>query len=189
VVAPEPESVVLTKTRKHKVTYTVNWSKVKPGTFIRVNRNGFEWVCVYHAENHFSREGVNYSSLNAFGVAHLKYLKSKGHIPPNSECTLNVWGVAKYKTPSGTWEMLDPIVRTKKHINQAVMPVEMDNEFLEFKYAGVKYMRIGIPCPNGNHLWASGDLWASNKGQKGIYIGCLQDNGSIDISVTEPEFI
>ena len=64
---------------------------------------------------------------------------------------------------------------------------EEENEFLPFKHAGANYMRLGISRADGKHLWATGDLWASKKGTKGDYIGCLQDDGSIDKTAEEPE--
>jgi hypothetical protein len=61
-------------------------------------------------------------------------------------------------------------------------------ELLPFKYAGANYLRIGISRSDNNHLWVTGDLWASNKGNKGTYIGCLSaDSKSIDRNAVEPE--
>lgn len=68
-----------------------------------------------------------------------------------------------------------------------IAEAEDENEFLPFKHAGANYMRLGIQRADGKHLWATGDLWASKKGQKGDYIGCLQDDGSIDKNAEEPE--
>jgi hypothetical protein len=64
---------------------------------------------------------------------------------------------------------------------------EVDNEYLPFKLAGANYLRLGIKRTDNNHLWATGDLWASKKGAKGPYIGCLQENGTIDKDAEEPE--
>lgn len=64
---------------------------------------------------------------------------------------------------------------------------DSDPELLGFKHAGTNYVRLGIKRTDGNHLWASGDLWASKKGNKGAYIGCLQDDGTIDKTAEEPE--
>ena len=64
---------------------------------------------------------------------------------------------------------------------------DSDPELLAFKHAGTNYLRLGIKRAEGNHLWASGDLWASKKGQKGAYIGCLQEDGKIDKDAEEPE--
>jgi len=63
---------------------------------------------------------------------------------------------------------------------------EEENEFIPFKHSATNYLRLGIKREDGNHLWASGDLWASKKGQKGAYIGCLQADGTIDKTAEEP---
>ena len=65
---------------------------------------------------------------------------------------------------------------------------EEGDEHLPFKYGGANYLRVGTRRADGNHIWATGDLWASNKGLRGKYIGCLTDDGkSIDRTATEPE--
>jgi len=51
-----------------------------------------------------------------------------------------------------------------------------------FKQDGVKYLRL---CSSEGE-WLSGDLWLSNKGAKGDYYGCLQDDGSIDTDAEAP---
>ena len=66
-------------------------------------------------------------------------------------------------------------------------PEEADDEFIPFTLAGKKYVRLGQRRTDGNHIWASGDLWESKKGQKGPYVGVLQDDGKIDNSAEEPE--
>ena len=63
---------------------------------------------------------------------------------------------------------------------------EEENEFIPFKHSATNYLRLGIKREDGDHLWASGDLWASKKGQKGAYIGCLQADGTIDKTAEEP---
>ena len=64
---------------------------------------------------------------------------------------------------------------------------EPETELLAFTLGKVKYLRPGVRRADGNHLWASGDLWESVKGAKGDYAGCLQDDGSIDASAEEPD--
>ena len=66
-------------------------------------------------------------------------------------------------------------------------PEEADDEFIPFTLAGKKYVRLGQRRTDGNHICASGDLWESKKGQKGPYVGVLQDDGKIDNSAEEPE--
>lgn len=66
-------------------------------------------------------------------------------------------------------------------------PVEDDDpEFLAFKHSGKTYLRLGAKREDGNHLWATGHLWESKKGAKGTYVGCLQDDGTIDSTEEEP---
>jgi hypothetical protein len=64
---------------------------------------------------------------------------------------------------------------------------EAETELLPFSLGKVKYLRPGIRRADGNHLWSTGDLWENNKGAKGDYVGCLQDDGNIDASAEEPE--
>jgi hypothetical protein len=64
---------------------------------------------------------------------------------------------------------------------------EAENEYIPFTLAGKKYVRLGERRTDGNHIWASGDLWENKKGQKGPYVGVLQDDGKIDNTATEPE--
>ena len=64
---------------------------------------------------------------------------------------------------------------------------EADDEFIPFTLGGKKYVRLGQRRTDGNHIWASGDLWESKKGQKGPYVGVLQDDGKIDNTAEEPE--
>jgi len=59
-------------------------------------------------------------------------------------------------------------------------------EFLPFKFGGVPYLRLGTKREDGNHLWATGDLWASKKGAKGSYVGCITESGEIDTDAEEP---
>jgi hypothetical protein len=64
---------------------------------------------------------------------------------------------------------------------------EVDNEYIPFTLAGKKYIRLGERRTDGNHIWASGDLWENKKGSKGPYVGVLQDDGKIDNTATEPD--
>jgi hypothetical protein len=73
-------------------------------------------------------------------------------------------------------------------------PVEADeDEFLPFTHkdtiskVSTKYIRMGQRRPDGNHIWASTDLWLSVKGAKGAYKGQLLPDGTIDTTVEEPE--
>jgi hypothetical protein len=59
-------------------------------------------------------------------------------------------------------------------------------EFLPFKFGGLPYLRLGTKREDGNHLWATGDLWASKKGVKGAYVGCITESGEIDTDAEEP---
>jgi len=68
---------------------------------------------------------------------------------------------------------------------------EPENEYIPFTLSGKKYVRLGERRTDGNHIWASGDLWENKKGQKGPYVGVLQDmpdgSSKIDTTATEPE--
>jgi hypothetical protein len=59
-------------------------------------------------------------------------------------------------------------------------------EFLPFKFGGLQYLRLGTKREDGNHLWATGDLWSSKKGAKGPYVGCMTESGEIDTDAEEP---
>ena len=59
-------------------------------------------------------------------------------------------------------------------------------EFLPFKFGGLPYLRLGTKRDDGNHLWATGDLWANRKGVKGAYVGCIMESGEIDTDAEEP---
>jgi hypothetical protein len=73
---------------------------------------------------------------------------------------------------------------------EVVAPVEVADEdapeFLPFKFGGLPYLRLGTKREDGNHLWATGDLWASKKGVKGAYVGCITESGEIDTDADEP---
>jgi hypothetical protein len=66
---------------------------------------------------------------------------------------------------------------------------EMENIPFTHTVNGVakKYIRLGERRTDGNHIWASADLWENKKGQRGSYVGVLQDDGKIDNTATEPD--
>jgi hypothetical protein len=83
-----------------------------------------------------------------------------------------------------------PVKKAQKAITTAVTtPIEskIPEEMLPFTMDGVTYIRKGYQRPDGNHLWTSGYLWASNKGAKGAYVGQIQTNGLIDKTMSEPQ--
>ena len=81
-----------------------------------------------------------------------------------------------------------PVAEPKpKPVSEPVEEDDGENEFLAFKKDGTNYMRLGIRREDGNHVWATGDLWASKKGTKGNYIGCLGEDGIIDTDAEEPQ--
>jgi hypothetical protein len=65
---------------------------------------------------------------------------------------------------------------------------EEDVELLPFKIGGRTYLRPGFSRSDGKSVWATGDLWESNKGLRGDWAGSLQEDGSIDMDAEEPEF-
>jgi len=79
-----------------------------------------------------------------------------------------------------------PLPESPKEVEGEVEE-EVEGEYIPFTLAGKKYVRFGERRTDGNHIWASGDLWESKKGQKGPYVGILQDDGKIDNTATEPE--
>ena len=60
-------------------------------------------------------------------------------------------------------------------------------EFIPFQLDKAKFLRLGSRRPDGSVIWETGDLWESNKGARGDYVGCLSEDGSIDASAEEPE--
>ena len=60
-------------------------------------------------------------------------------------------------------------------------------ELLPFTLGKAKYLRVGTRRGDGSVVWNSGDLWESKKGARGDYVGCLQEDGSIDASAEEPD--
>jgi len=79
-----------------------------------------------------------------------------------------------------------PLPESPKEVEE-----EPENEYIPFTLSGKKYVRLGERRTDGNHIWASGDLWENKKGQKGPYIGVLQDmpdgSSKIDTTATEPD--
>ena len=75
----------------------------------------------------------------------------------------------------------------EKELQDRTVSSKYPPEFIPFTLAGKKYVRLGQRRTDGNHIWASGDLWESKKGQKGSYVGVLQDDGKIDNTAEEPE--
>jgi len=89
-------------------------------------------------------------------------------------------------TPAAT----KPVKKAKKAITTDVVtlaPVSQVTELLPFAMGSDTYLRHGVQRPDGNHLWTSGHLWASNKGAKGKYIGEIADDGTVNKSATEPK--
>jgi hypothetical protein len=60
-------------------------------------------------------------------------------------------------------------------------------ELLPFKLGGRSYLRPGVLRDGGITSWATGDLWESKKGLKGVWAGVLQEDGTIDLNADEPE--
>jgi hypothetical protein len=61
-------------------------------------------------------------------------------------------------------------------------------ELLPFKIGGRTYLRPGSSVAGSAPIWATGDLWESNKGLRGDWAGALQEDGSIDMDAEEPDF-
>ena len=66
---------------------------------------------------------------------------------------------------------------------------EAEPEQLPFKHNGVTYIRIGVAKADGNHEWASTDLWHSKKGARAGYAGELMEDGSINEDAEEPALV
>lgn len=95
--------------------------------------------------------------------------------------------VAKPKKAVKKVAKKEPIVEPVAVISSNTSVAEEDEpEMLPFKHNNTTYIRLGNKREDGTFLWATGDLWASKKGAKGAYIGCLQDDGSIDADAQEP---
>jgi hypothetical protein len=75
----------------------------------------------------------------------------------------------------------------------AAVPAEADAEAgpeeLPFKHNGVTYIRVGIQKADGNHEWASTDIWHSKKGKRASYAGELMEDGSINEDAEEPSLV
>jgi hypothetical protein len=84
-----------------------------------------------------------------------------------------------------------PAPKAPEPLPESPKEEEADDEFIPFTLAGKKYVRLGQRRTDGNHIWASGDLWESKKGQKGDWVGVLQEmpdgSSKIDNSGEEPE--
>jgi len=80
----------------------------------------------------------------------------------------------------------EPIVAPIAVVSVVVAEEDDAPEPIPFKHGGMTYMRLGSKREDGNHLWATADLWANKKGIKGDYVGFLQDDGSIDTDALEP---
>ena len=59
-------------------------------------------------------------------------------------------------------------------------------EELPFKLGVQTFIRLGTSKPDGNHIWASTDLWMNKKGKRGAYAGELMEDGSINADAEEP---
>jgi len=73
----------------------------------------------------------------------------------------------------------------------AANPFDEDDaevELLPFKIGGRTYLRPGSKYEGVDAIWATGDLWESNKGLRGDWAGALQEDGSIDMDAEEPDF-
>ena len=93
------------------------------------------------------------------------------------------------KKPKKATKKAEPIVEPAViSSNASVASAEDDEgaELIPFKHGGVTYMRLGSKREDGNHLWATTDLWANKKGLKGAYIGTLLEDGSVDTDALEP---
>ena len=88
-------------------------------------------------------------------------------------------------------EVVAPVALPLPESPKEVEEEEVDNEYIPFTLAGKKYVRFGERRTDGNHIWASGDLWENKKGSKGPYVGVLQEmpdgSSKIDNTATEPE--
>ncbi len=109
-------------------------------------------------------------------------------VPVPSAAPVTVPVPSAVPVPSGSPKK--PVKKAQKAITTAVTtPTQskFPEEMLPFTVNGVTYIRKGYQRPDGNHLWTSGYLWASNKGAKGTYVGQIQDDGSIDKTADEPK--
>lgn len=84
-------------------------------------------------------------------------------------------------------EIIEPVaVISAANSSNASVAEDDEPELIPFKHGGVTYMRLGNKRADGNYLWATGDLWANKKGGKGVYVGAIQDDGSVDTDALEP---
>ena len=95
-------------------------------------------------------------------------------------------------TPAPTAQPAKKPVKTAKKANKITAEVvttlqpAIVQEFLPFTFNSNTYLRLGTRGENGNHLWTSGHLWMSKKGQKGHHYGELQEDGTINMDAEEP---
>ena len=80
-------------------------------------------------------------------------------------------------------EAIEPVVISS---NTSVVEEDDAPELIPFKHGGMTYMRLGNKREDGNHLWATADLWGNKKGAKGDYVGTLEADGTIDQDALEP---
>jgi hypothetical protein len=92
--------------------------------------------------------------------------------------------VAKIEAPK------KPVKTAKKAVITAEVATAVQSaiveELLPFTFNSNTYLRLGTRREDGNHLWTSGHLWMSKKGQKGHHYGELQEDGTIDMDAEEP---
>uniref|UniRef100_A0A6C0ANA0 Uncharacterized protein n=1 Tax=viral metagenome TaxID=1070528 RepID=A0A6C0ANA0_9ZZZZ len=82
-----------------------------------------------------------------------------------------------------------PVKTAKKAITTEVVAAiqpKVEEQLLPFTFNTVTYLRPGIRRENGNHLWVSGHLWMTKKGDKGHYYGVIQEDGSVNTDGDEP---
>jgi hypothetical protein len=93
--------------------------------------------------------------------------------------------VAKFETPKKPLKTAKKAVKITAEVVTTLKPAIVQ-ELLPFTFNGNTYLRLGTRCENGNHLWTSGHLWMSKKGQKGHHYGELQEDGTINMDAEEP---
>jgi hypothetical protein len=97
------------------------------------------------------------------------------------------------KVTKKTAAPLEPAAEPAAPLEPAAVPAEAEAEAgpeeLPFKHNGVTYIRIGIQKADGNHIWASTDIWHSKKGKRASYAGELMEDGSINEDAEEPSLV
>ena len=123
-------------------------------------------------------------------VAAEKKTKKEGSVKADADVIVTEAAKPKKATKKAT-KASEPVVPvavvTSFSATTVPVPAVEDDspEFLPFKLGPVTYLRLGTKREGGN-LWATGDLWANKKGVKGPYVGCLEEDGSIDTDADEP---